>query len=279
MAIKNLIVITDDSQGCAARIDAALTMAAKYDAHLTGVYAQHQELLSPGLTRLLPSGSQETVNTIISETLERAAQGAKDLFFSKVSTAGHLEKAHWHAVSGYPDQVASLIARYADIVLVGQYESSAANSAAIDPGEVVFRCGRPLLVLPQDFNNKPLTEHAVVAWNRSREAARALADAMLILETKTRVTVLTVDAKSNPQGDLPFNVVEHLKRHGINATKVELPLQSRDPGIEIMQYAQQQGADLLIMGAYSHSRWREQVLGGATRSVLENLSIPVFMSH
>lgn len=281
MSIKNLVVMLDGGLGCAGRIDAALVMVKKYDAHLTGVYAQPKNAFIPNnLSHLLPSSTHADLQDIIHKSTENAAWTVQQLFTEKVAAAGVEDRVHWHTLTHDPDKAASLIARYADLVIAGQYIDGQADVAAIDPREVVFNSGRPLLIFPQDFKqSKALTGHAVIAWNRSREASRALADAMLILETKSKVTVVVVDRKSNPQGELPFDVIEHIRRHGINAEKVELPLTAKDPGLEIMHYAESVGADLLVMGAYSRSRWQEQLMGGATCSIMRDMTVPVLMAH
>lgn len=279
MTIKNLVVMLDDSEGCASRVDAAVVMAEKYDAHLTGVYAQAQQALPANLGKLITRSLQQGLDEALQNALETAAEQSHAVFSQKLAAAGREDKAQWHALSGDPNRVASLIARYADLVIAGQLIPGEADGAAIDPRDVVFDCGRPLLIIPQSYTVRDLTGHAVIGWNRSREAARALADAMLILETKTRVTVVSVAPESNPQGDLPFNIVEHLRRHNINATKVDVPLQEKDPGIQLMKYAEAVDADLLVMGAYSRSRWREQMMGGATCSIMRKMVLPVLMSH
>ena len=281
MAIKNLVVMLDGGVGCAARIDAALVMVEKYQAHLTGVYARPKNSFVPeNLEYLLPADTHAELKKVLHQGTENEAQAVHQLFNEKIAAAGVADRAHWHTLTHDPDKAATLIARYADLVIAGQYIDGKADIAAIDPREVVFSSGRPLLIFPQSYQQtKPLTGHAVIGWNRSREASRALADAMQILETKSKVTVVVVDRKSNPQGELPFDVIEHIRRHGINAEKVELPLSTKNPGLEIMHYAEKVEADLLVMGAYSRSRWQEQLMGGATCSIMREMTVPVLMSH
>lgn len=281
MAIKNLVVMLDGGEGCANRIDAALVMVKKYDAHLTGVYSRPKDKLIPeNVAHLLPFDTNADLQKILEKNTEISSQSVHELFDQKAAEAGVSDRVHWHTLSHDPDQTATLIARYADLVIAGQYIDGKADIAAIDPREVVFSSGRPLLIFPQSYQKKDaLSGHAVIAWNRSREASRALADAMQILETKSKVTVVVANRKSNPQGELPFDIIEHIRRHGINAEKVELQLTGKDAGLEIMRFAEQEGADLLVMGAYSRSRWQEQLMGGATCTIMREMTVPVLMAH
>lgn len=281
MAIKNLIVLTDDSPGCAARIDTALLMAQKYDAYLTGVYFHNLELMTPKLSGLLSRSMRTTLAEEIKEFEEKAAQGARVLFQDKVQQAGWSDKADWLLARGTPNTIAGVITRYADLVIAGQTSPERrTDSSVIDVSEVVFSCGRPLFIVPQSFRLKAgLTEHAVFGWNGSREAARALADAMLILETKSLVSILTVGSLPDVHKGLKLDIAEHLKRHGIKTQTVQLSSDAGHPGLTLLSYAEQHNADFLVIGAYSRSRLREQILGGATRTILEKMTLPILMSH
>jgi len=137
-----------------------------------------------------------------------------------------------------------------------------------------------MLIVPDAFvPGDTLVEHAVLGWNGSREAARALADAMLILETHTRVSVVMVGEHPSFERRFDLDIQTHLERHGVRAESVTIDQDAADPGLDLLNYAEKSGAGLLVMGAYSHSRIREDVLGGATRSVLKRMTIPVLMAH
>jgi nucleotide-binding universal stress UspA family protein len=122
----------------------------------------------------------------------------------------------------------------------------------------------------------------VIAWNSAREAARAVHDAMPLLIAAEAVTVLTIDPREGPQGhgELPgADISLHLARHGVKA-QVERTVSADLPvGEVLLSRLADLGADLLVMGAYGHSRMRELLLGGATRSLLQSMTVPVLMSH
>src|SRR5215471_6305021 len=142
--------------------------------------------------------------------------------------------------------------------------------------------GRPILVVPYVGNFADLGRRVVIGWNASREAARAVNDAMPLLTSAETVTVLTIDPREGPRahGELPgADISLHLARHGVKA-EIERTVSADLPvGEVLLSRVADLGADLLVMGAYGHSRARELLLGGATRSLLRSMTLPVLMSH
>ena len=180
-------------------------------------------------------------------------------------------------------RVAAVHARYADVAVL----TRPADGAGIELREelvegVLFYSGRPALVAPPGWKGDFIGKRAVVAWDASREATRALSEADDILEFSEQVTVLTVDAKPKAfgHGDAPgANIAGHLKRRGLNADVRNVESKGRAPAEAILEEANRLGADLLVMGGYAHSRLRELVFGGATRDLLRVANIPVLMAH
>lgn len=279
MALKDIIVLADDSPGCAARIETALVMADKFDAHLTGVYAQESEYIPEQVLVELPSEIGKTVKTRMLEAAALGAQEIAKMFRDQVEQAGRADKADWQLIHGHPNYVAAVVSRYADLVIAGQSPPKAPESKIVDPGEVVATSGRPMFVVPQVFKPKGYTGHAVLAWNGSREAARAISDAKMILGPESKVTVAFLGPKSEMPESFGFDIGAHLQRHGVGVDQVEIEHKSKDRGIDMINYAKSVGADLIVMGAYTHSRLREEVFGGVTSTVLKNMSTPVFLSH
>jgi len=180
-------------------------------------------------------------------------------------------------------RVAAVHARYADVAVL----TRPADGAGIEMREevvegVLFYSGRPALVAPPGWKGDFVGKRAVVAWDASREATRALSEADDLLEFSEQVTVLTVDAKPKAfgHGDQPgTNIAAHLKRRGLNASVQNVDSSGRSPAEAILEEADKLGADLLVMGGYAHSRLRELVFGGATRDLLRLAHIPVLMAH
>ncbi len=278
MAIKNLVVLVEDSTSCVSRIRFALRLAKEHDAHLTAVYIRSSDLLPGRVVNLVPDAASLSASMEKAEE-EKAAKVSKQ-FQEEADKAGLGTKAHWLYVRGIPDTAAAIVGRYADLVIAGQFAISDQYWPGVNPDEVVFGAGRPLLIVPHEYDpEQPLTNHVVVGWNGTREAARALADAMPLFEQDTRVTVVTVGERPETEQRLGLDAGEHLKRHGIQAETATTPRDAHDAGRDLLNYGRRTSATLLVMGAYSHSRFREDVLGGATRSVLEHMEIPVLMSH
>lgn len=171
---------------------------------------------------------------------------------------------------------ASLHARYFDLSLLGWEKDNTTSRATIE--SVVFGSGRPAIVLPENVRPGAL-DHVAIAWDGSRVAARALADAHAFLEKANRVSVLTVVDEKPLARDVGEQLAELLQDRGIEASAVPLRLQGRSIAEALQASAIERGAGLLVMGGYGHSRIRDFVLGGATEGILQQLGLPVLISH
>ena len=173
-------------------------------------------------------------------------------------------------------QLAARASAY-DLIVVPAYGHP--ETRALAEG-LVFESGRPVLVLPRRTELTETFSHVVIGWDGSRAAARALADAMCFARRAGTVTVASVTGDKDLSKTAPSSdVVRHLARHGIAADAQDIPVGDLDAGVALQDFCEQAGGDLLVMGAYGHSRVREFVLGGATRSVLGMPTVPVLLSH
>jgi nucleotide-binding universal stress UspA family protein len=168
-------------------------------------------------------------------------------------------------------------ARLYDFLIVPVYGHPETVSIA---EALIFESGRPVLLLPpEDLAGHRLND-VVVGWDGSRGAARALAEARDLLASARSVTVATVIGDKDLVGIAPAEeVVRHLSRHGVSAEAVEAPLEGGNAGEALTALCRRRGTDLLVMGAFGHTRAREFLLGGATRSALKNPGLPVLMAH
>ncbi len=174
-------------------------------------------------------------------------------------------------------EIAAEHARYFDLAMIGVSPES--DASRIMAEAVVFGSGRPTILVPETLPAADLA-HAVIAWDGSRVAARAVADAALVLGTMRKVTVLCVlNEKPLPDDDIGDRLAAALTRRGIVAEARSIELEDRPIGQSLQAYALDNGAGLLVMGAYGHSRLRDFVLGGATRAIIDDLRLPVLMSH
>lgn len=168
-------------------------------------------------------------------------------------------------------------ARTYDLTVIPVYGH--AQSAYFAEG-VVFETGRPMLLLPEVQTREPKFDRIAVAWDGSRVAARALADAMPLLREASSVSIVQITGEKDlSRTASPADLLRHLRLHGINAETVEKAIEDSDAGRTLQSHCVRDGRDLLVTGAFGHSRAREFVLGGVTRSILDDTKLPVLMSH
>lgn len=277
MSYKTLLVHLDDSERCNARLQLALDLARRWNAHLIGLYVVCQDLLEPLWRRDEPLRLAE-YERLSDERRQRAEQK----FLAAAERAGC--SVEWRAPAGPATDNAIMHARHADLLILGQQ----------DPGDratfvernfvedVVMGCGRPAIVVPYAGEIRTFGENVLIAWDGGREAARAVADALPLLAHARFVNIDTV-AHGEPDPDKAppgADVAAYLERHRIRASFSVTP--SADAvgvGATLLNRLSDLHADLLVMGLYSHTRMRERVLGGATRTILETMTVPVLMSH
>jgi nucleotide-binding universal stress UspA family protein len=177
----------------------------------------------------------------------------------------------------------ALAAQY-DVVVMGQPdpEASTGNLVGLQPEQVVLGCGRPVLVVPYAGDFIEIGRQVLVAWNATREAARALHDAMPILEKAEAVTVIEVDPPGSIAGVVRLtaeDIAAGLSARGIAATAETETGGDISVDDLLLSRAADRGVDLLVMGGYGHSRLREFVMGGVSRGIFQHMTVPVLMSH
>ena len=277
MAIKDLAVAFNASDNSKAAVKLAVQMCRKYEATLTGIYTH------------LPVRFESQVEIWISEEMKAslkkadtdAVAGVGVAFQAAVKESGFDGPVEWISPTGPPNDLLAKSARYHDLLLIGQYSNPDRNQRRVRAEELVMNSGKPIIVVPLGYQVRPFTGHAVVAWDGSRPAARALSDAMQILETKERLDVVTVGAPGTQGGQDAFgqDVITYLSRHGINAKQTNLSAAREGVGATILGYCSETDPDVLVMGAYGHARLREELFGGVTRHILESANVPVLMAH
>ena len=276
MAIRNLLVSYNGTEAADSALDLGLLMARKYDAHLTGILAHGPVRAAE---HLLPWLSAADVAYIADREREVAASIAAR-FHERVAGAGRDDRIDFIDASGDPDARLAACASCHDFLLLGRFDPAhGRDNLAVHPDRVALQSGRPLIVVPPGYRTERLIENAIVAWDGKRAAARALNDAMLILETQARVTVLTVGtgpAQEPPRGEDPL---VHLARHGVTAERLHLEPKGRTIARTILDASEELGAGLLVMGAYEHSKFSEDLVGGVTNEVMRRATIPALMAH
>jgi nucleotide-binding universal stress UspA family protein len=277
MPLKDIVVFVDTGRANEARLTLAVALARRHEAHLAGVHIVPRPEIPPYLDSTI-------VRRIVKDRSERAAAIAAKLA-ATFRERGRREgvSVEWRIARDFYEE-GLVQARYADLVIAGQEnpdDPSPPMMARTTPADLALSCGRPVLAIPYAGRFAGVGRNVVVAWQPCREATRAVNDSLGLIEPDASVTVLVVNpAEYYGHGEEPgADIARHLARHGIKA-QVERAV-SPDIGVAdtILSRAADLGADLIVMGAYGHSRLREFILGGVTRSMLRQMTVPVLMSN
>lgn len=283
MALKNLLLVLDETEACARRMDAALAMARDHAAHLTALYCIGEPWM-PG-PPTVPAQLVEERRRLDSERADEVLER----FHDKAKRSGvRYDSRTVRVGAGAVADTIALHARYADLAILGQIDPDDVPAAGRHLVEhVALGCGRPVLVIPyigapERGGEVVFGRNVMVAWDAGREAARAVYDALPVLERADHVDLLTVNpvAGARRHGDEPgADIALDLAHHGVDVEVQQLVAHDTEPGDVILARLSDRDSDMLVMGAYGHSRVRELVLGGVTRRVLEQMPVPVLMSH
>ncbi len=278
MAYKNLLVHIDDSKVNAKRLEAAIRLAQAHGAHLTGIYAAIEPSLPGNVVAEVPAQFLDMIGEQVAERVV-AAEAAFTEVVERAGLSSDFRSAR--CPSSHVAEVVALHARYADLAILGQPEPE--NGGEVDaqvPEDVVLGAGRPALIVPYIGAGKEIGKRVLVAWDGGREAARAVNDALPLLEQAETVAVLVINPSRGGHGEEPgADIALHLARHGIAVVVQHIEVRDLSTGNALLSRLSDEGVDLLVMGAYGHSRLREMVLGGVTREVFQQMTVPVLMSH
>jgi nucleotide-binding universal stress UspA family protein len=277
MAYKTILVHCDSSAALPHRLNTALDLSRRYGAHLVGVHVS-MPFQSPAMdATFVPTDLYEMYEARTAEDMG----GARAAFDKAVAASGL--PAEWRASTGFADAELAQQARYADLLIVGQTDPDMSAVTPDDlPESVAMSAGKPVLVVPRAGARAMPGKSVMLCWNASRESARAASDALPFLQAAEKVVVLTVDphATAGGHGAEPgADVAAWLSRHGAKVTVQREAAADAEVGGLILSRAADHGADLIVMGVYGHSRMREWVLGGVSRSLLESSNLPLLIAH
>lgn len=285
MRMRDLVVVLDGSARSDAVLGAAIGVARRLDAHLTGLCPL--EMLVPADLGLALVGYPAIV--ALPETASRLESRARER--AEIIEAGFRERLRrddirgdWHLAVGDSERVVADRARATDLLVLGQHDPADPNATVARRlvEDALMTTGRPLLLIPFAGRFDTIGSNVLLGWNGSREAARAAHDALLLIKPDAEMTVLSI---VSPGRGTTFEVpgaeiAGHLARHGL---KVSVARTVAGDGVSdadlLLNYAADSGADLLVTGGYGHSRTRELALGGVTRTLLARMTLPVLMSH
>ena len=280
MPIKDLLVVVDGSPAAQPRLEAAVAMARSFSAHLTALCLVAEPFLPALLGAHIPAD-------MLAAQLAQAEREA-DAHLANASAAAKRSEIRIETVreTAALDRLPTVLAQHArraDLTIIGQPDPDHDDLDTTLLAEAAFMAsGRPALVVPLTGARTIPPQRIVIAWDGSREAARAANDALPFLERAQEVFVLVVDANLLHEGlgrHPGAGIAEHLARHGVRTTVKQVGSAGFGISGAIMVHVVDERADLLVMGGYGHSRLREVVLGGTTRHMLERMTLPVLIAH
>lgn len=285
MSLRDLVVVLNGSPRDEAKLRLGAALARQHDAHLTGFCPL--ELLFPADMSFALGGYPDLwalpeFSRQVEEKARARAAGIETAFrelLRREAIAGD-----WQFDTGA--LLPALIGRVqtTDLVVMGQADPDNPPPAIARTliEDVLMMSGRPVLLVPFAGIFERIGANVLIGWTRTREAARAVHDALAVIEPGAQVTVLTVEQPGQTSaGTLPgADIAEHLSRHGVEVSAARtVTAPGLSPADALLDYASDSAADLLVLGGYGHSRTREMILGGVTRDILRHMTLPVLMSH
>ena len=275
--VKDIVVnlsVRDDGGSVG---DYAVALADMLDAHVTGIAFVFDPIVPVSGAGYIPA---EVIETQQSDN-EAAAKTAIDRFVQTASRAGVAAEPLTLSASlaGAGEQLARIARRF-DLAVVGQAEPESSAVEEVIAEATLFGSGRPMIVVPYIQKAPFKLDNAMVCWDGSRPAARAIADAMPLLAKAQRVEIVIITNERGKQDEIEgADMGQHLARHGLKVDVHRIARGNIDVSDALLSHAADSGADFMVMGGFGHSRLREFVLGGVTHSILRAMTLPVLMAH
>lgn len=283
MQIRKILVHTDASTGSAIALKAAKTIAENFKAQLTGFFVMPDVAIAAAMPAEAVA-SPQLVDDMQKHAEERA--GAAEAIFR--DGAGEFAAPEgWILADGMgigSRAAAADVSHYADLIVFPRAndDDEEQRTSATLPQDLVVDSGRPIMVIPPSYDGDPIGRNVVVAWTDSREATRAVYDALPFLTQAQQVRIVTVGDEDSDGTGPGQRLADRLKDYDITAS-VTVDVIANESGKStsetLFSYAKKMDADLIVAGAYSHSRLREGLFGGVTKSIFESVPIPALLSH
>lgn len=271
--MKNILALATHYNGANSAMGYAADLAVSLDAVLTGIFVSEPVPLV-GIPLAFPEAYTLTAD------IAREAEAAEPAMRKGIAAHG-LERFRWQVAEGPADAVLERAADWNDVLVLQAGEDARWSSVAA-LGRILLTCGVPCIVVPASKPCSAALDTVAVAWNDSPQSMRALHAALPLLKRARNVVLL--NGVSEPRFPPivwrpPFDLDDYFTSHGIRCVKQDFEASGEAAGRKLLAAAKSAGATLLVMGAYGHGRVNEWMLGGATRHVLENPELPIFMRH
>ena len=293
MTFKSILALVAGSEADQAALDTALAVARRFDSHIEALHVRGDPADAMPLLGEGASGAmiEQIITAAQREWAARAERGRRTfdgwvnqhaLTLAERAPSPGLVSVAWRDEAGSEDEVITAFGRVADLLVIARPADGGAVDSRVAFESALLGTGRPVLAAPpvlaaglvDRMTNGPL----LVAWNDSAEAAEAVAAALPLMATASAVKVVTVAEG----GRVPASVgrlIDYLAWHGIAASGVSLAEEGKPVGAMLLDQAEASNAGFLVMGAYTHSRFREMVFGGVTQFVITHARVPVLMAH
>lgn len=273
MMIQDIVTHIDHTNTARHACNFALEFAKHHDAVLHAVYVDNSAVWLNSLGIEMSPG----VIDVQREIAQASKAESKRVFESMVKA--YMESARWLERSGDVAVELTQVAHTADCIVLGHpWESSSHMDSAL-VNAVALGAGRPLLVIPQECQLNADFRRIVLAWDGGREAARAVHDAIPLLRSARQIDIAAVGSDKYLETMDLESIETHLARHEVNVAIHRIAETGINKAATLYNFARESNCDLIVMGCYGHSRWREMVLGGCTRYMLKHASMPLLMSH
>ena len=275
--IKDLVVSLSVGASRDAAGPYAISVAEAFGAHVAGIAFSYEPVIPPTIMGTIPASFVESQR----EENDRAANDARAKFDEAARRAGVSSESRTLSASlaGSADRFATIARRF-DLAVVGQAEPERAAPEELIVENALFSSGRPVLIVPYIQKAELTLDRVMVCWDASRNAARAIADAMPFLKRARVIDVVIVASERIKSDEIPgADIGQHLARHDLKVEVRRIVSPDTDVASTILSHAADTAADFIVMGGYGHSRLREFILGGATRGMLQAMTLPTLMSH
>jgi len=255
----------------------AVSLAATFEAHVLGLAFAYEPVIPGAVMGGIPPEFLETQRSEATSKAKAAVARFEEL--ARRVGVSYEHRILGATLSGAADQLGRLGRRF-DLVVVGQPERDETVPEEVVDEAALFESARPVMFVPFIHKGEAKFERVMVCWDGGRAATRAIADSLPILKKAQRVEVVIVATDRGKSDEVPgADIGQHLARHGLKVDVKRITSPDIDVASTILSYAADSSADMIVMGGYGHSRLREFVLGGATRGILESMTVPVLMSH
>jgi nucleotide-binding universal stress UspA family protein len=255
----------------------AVSVAAALEAHLTGVAFIYDPVVPISGAGYIPA---EVIETQRDDNETAAAAAIKSFTVASDQAGISAESLMTNAsLAGAGDQFARMARRF-DLAIVGQAQPEISSLEQIIGETTLFESGRPVIMVPYIQKAPFKNNNVMICWDGSRPAARAVADALPIIGKGGRVEIVIVASERGKPDEIEgADIGQHLARHGLKVDVHRISGGNIDVGDALLSHAADSGADFMVMGGFGHSRLREFILGGVTRSIFESMTVPVLLSH